>query len=361
MGGSAVSAPTASIRDARTLLGMHTRAAWAIAVLYLTAVTSLAVTSWHGVSHRWPIILALLITIVVTGALLTVRPDPLPPAITVAMALSGPVCCALVLFVLPVPPTSAWQTWPLASGTGTATYMCVRGRTAAAWVNLWGMIAVTALWSGATGQGAAHGVAISIVNLPPLLMATFFAYTIRPAARTIFELREESSRRIAAEAAVLARLAEREEQMRRLDRTVRPILQRITDSEPLDSATRLECKLLEAHLRDTLRAPSLVQGSLPAAARAARARGVEVIMLDDHGLDTADADTRERLSTFVAAELDRADAGTVTVRILPPDRGLLATILADHPTEGMRRIELGRHGVPLTSQTEQAAQERGLA
>ena len=328
------------IRDARTLLGMDTRAAWGIALFFLAAEVFLVLTSWQGVSQRWPIVLALVITFAVIIGLIAVRPDPLPGAVAVAMALAGPVCCVLVFSVLPVPPTSAAQLWPLGSGTAISTYMCVRGRTGAAWTNVIAMIAVTAIWSALTGQGLLHGLAISIINLGPLLMATFFAYTIRPAARAIFDLREESTRRIAAEAAATASLVERDKQMQQLDHLVRPILSTIANPKGLDSKTKLECTLLEAYLRDKLRAPALDQPGVSAAARDARSRGVEVVMVDDHGLDDDDADIGPRLLSLVSTELGRAEAGTVTIRILPPRRRLLATILAYNPATGMRRLEI---------------------
>ncbi|NMN95084.1 hypothetical protein [Antrihabitans stalactiti] len=302
---------------------------------------------------RWPIGAALVITFAVTIGLIAVRPDPLPVGIAVMMALAGPLCCALVFCVLPIPPTSAAQLWPLGTGTATATYMCVRGRTGAAWINVLAMIAVTAIWSASTGQGFLHGVGISVINLGPLLMATFFAYTIRPAARAIFDLREESTRRIATEAAATAALVERDEQMQQLDQLVRPILSTIANPEQLDSTTKLECALLEAHLRDKLRAPALDQPSVAAAARQARQRGVEVVMVDDHGLDDDDDEIGPRLFSLVSTELGRAEAGTVTIRILPPHRQLLATILAYDPATGIRRLEIDHNVAPTFPVTQQ--------
>ena len=244
-----------SVRDAWTLLGMHTRAAWAIAVLFLFSLTLLAVTSWGTIQNRWPVVVALLITAGAVAGLLAVRPDPLPTGATIAMTAAGPVSCALVLAVLPVPRTSAAQTWPFAAGVAVATYMCVRGRTLAAWIDVLGMIAVALTWSLSTGQGVGPGITISIFNLGPLAMGTVFAYTLRPAARTIVELREQATERIAEQAATAASLEERDSQLRQLDRLVRPTLDKIARGDPVDASTRLECALLEAELRDSLRAP----------------------------------------------------------------------------------------------------------
>ena len=60
----------------------------------------------------------------------------------------------------------------------------------------------------------------------PLLMATFFAFTIRPLAAAIFELRRQSTVRIASQAAAAAVLEERDARLASLDALARPLLQR---------------------------------------------------------------------------------------------------------------------------------------
>ncbi|HEY5858403.1 MAG TPA: hypothetical protein VIW24_31385 [Aldersonia sp.] len=344
-----------SVRDAWTLLGMHTRAAWAIALLFLFSLALLAVTSWQTIQTRWPVVVALLVTAGAVAGLLAVRPDPLPTAATIAIASAGPVSCALVLAVLPVPRTSAAQTWPFAAGTVVATYMCVRGRTPAAWINVLGMMVVALAWSLSTGQGIAPGVAISVFNFGPLAMGTVFAYTLRPAARAIVELREQATERIAEQAATAASLEERDSQLRQLDRLVRPTLDKIARGGPVDASTRLECALLEAELRDGLRAPSLVDVEVSAAARRARARGVEVVMVDDGGADDVTPAVRGRLLRHVGGELDGAEAGSVTVRILPPNRPVLATILVRDPVHGSRRVELDHDGQSISDVNDDAS------
>src|SRR5690606_40103107 len=109
-----------------------------------------------------------------------------------------------------------------------------------------------------------------------------------------------------------------------LDKVARPILERIAGGADLDPAERRECRLLEAELRDRLRAPELATEEIGRAARVARARGVEVVLLDDGGFaDVPDA-VREQVVELAVAELTRAESGTVTVRVLPPGRSMLA-------------------------------------
>ncbi|WP_051028034.1 hypothetical protein [Nocardia higoensis] len=336
----------APVRDARTLLGMDTRPAWAVATFYLCALASLAVASWGELPRRWPVVLALAIVTAATVTLLVARADPLSRPLTVALALSIPAGSALVMFNLPPEPDPMAMTWHFGGGSVTATFLCVRGRTPAAWIGLCAMIAVSASWAQHAGHGIGYGLGMSVINFGPLLMSTFFAYTLRPAAQQIFQLHEESTRQAAADAAATAALEERREQTADLDRMVRPMLHRIAGPDPLGAEDRAECRLVEAQLRDNLRAPALSVPEITAAARTARARGVDVVLVDDRGLDNSSPEVKSRLIGLVARELARAESGSVMVRVLPPNRQLLATMVVDHPVAGIRRTEVRRDGTP---------------
>lgn len=331
--------------DIRELLGMQTKAATVIVWFFVLTFLLLALVTAEGVSTLWPVTLALLAVTAAAVAVVRVAGDPLPLRPTLALAAVGPVSCALVLAVVPVPIDSALQTWPLSASTAIYTFMCVRGRTWYAWLGLLATIGTCMTWSTLTGQGPAEGVSMSAINLAPLLMATFFAYTMRPDAHAIFRLRDQATRRVAARAADSAVLEERDRQLRRLDELARPLLERIGTGVELDAEERLACRLLEAHLRDSLRAPGLTHPAVVASARAARARGVEVILLDDRGMDSATAEVHERFVTAVANELDAARDGAVTVRVLPPGREAAATVLASGGF-AVRRVEFGADGRP---------------
>ncbi|CCQ14349.1 Hypothetical membrane protein [Rhodococcus sp. AW25M09] len=175
-------------------------------------------------------------------------------------------------------------------------------------------------------------------------MSTFFAFTIRPLAAAIFELRKQSTVRIASQAAAAAALEERDARLASLDALARPLLQRIADGPDPTDEEILACLLLEAELRDTLRARGLVRPDLARAARSARARGVEVMMLDDRAPAVLTDDVRERIVAAASSTLDAADAGSVTVRLLPPGRPVAATVLLDDLGDGAQRVEYDNTG-----------------
>lgn len=332
--------------DIRFLFGMTSPAAKAIVVFYSAAAALVAVSSRGGTSEFWPIAIAVLVVTLGAAALIRIPGDPLPTAPTLALTATGPVALGLVLAVLPIPMANPLQLWPLASVTAIYAFLGVRGRPWFAWLGMVSTIATCALWAEVTGQGAAYGLGISVINAAPLLMSTFFVYTLRPAARDIFALREQTTRRAAAEAADSAVLEERDRQLSRLDDKARPLLERIAAGHPLSADERLACRLLEAHLRDSVRAPALSDRSVITAASGARARRVEVTLLDDGAMNAAPVQAREQFLDRVAEVLARADEGAVTVRVLPPGRAAMATVLCSDAL-GVRRTEFGHDGHPV--------------
>lgn len=334
------------VRDVRELLGLRTPAATGLVVAY---VATFAIVAWTTVpaGGAGPEFLAWLAVSVGAAAIIRAPGDPLPVPWTVYLTSVGPIAAGLVLAVVPVPVDGTLQLWPLAASTAIYTYMCVRGRTLWAWAGMAAMIATCMVWAENTGQTAAYGLSISAINLAPVAMSTFFALTIRPAARGIFALRSETIARTAAEAADIAALNERDRQLALLDDLARPLLYRLSDSPQLTEQDQRACELLEAQLRDSIRAPALTDPWITIAARAARSRGVEVVLLDDHGLTTTPDRARERVLAAVVDALERAATGTLTIRILPPRRHALATIVYSTP-DRIARFEYGHDGHPTT-------------
>ena len=331
-------------QDIRDLLAMKSAAAYAVAGFFVLACLVSASATLTGVSAAWPEYAAVLALSAAVILLLRAPGDPPSARSTVLMTVSGPVAAALVFAVLPVPLAGSLQTWPLGMSVVIYTFMCVRGRTPAAWLGLALTMSVAIGWAVVTGQGFLYGLSFSAINIAPLLMATFFAFTIRPLAAAIFALRTQSTVRIASQAAAAAALEERDARLASLDALARPLLQRIADGpDPTDEEV-LACRLLEAELRDTLRARGLVRPDLARAARSARARGVEVMMLDDRSPDALDDDVRDRIVAATARALDAAEAGAVTVRLLPPGRPVAATILLDDLGDNAHRVEYDHTG-----------------
>lgn len=335
---------TPTVQDIRDLIGMRSRFARGLVALYIFACFLCAGSTLQGVVTAWPIFLAALLCSIGAVVLITTAGDPMFVRHAVPVATLGPASCGLVFSVIPAPVANSLQTWTLGMSVVLYTVMCVRGRIALAWAGLGTTIAITIYWAVETGQGAGYGIAFGVLNAAPLLMSTFFALTLRPLSRSIFELRDQSTSRVASEAAAAAVLEERDSQLRHLDEMARPLLERTVAGPELDEDDVLSCILLEAELRDSLRARGLAHSSLRAAVRAARGRGVTIVLLDDHvGVDLH-PDVRDAVAMSATEHIDMIQSGSATVRLLPAGRPALATMLVD--SEETYRVEYEHDGRP---------------
>ncbi|WP_149359371.1 hypothetical protein [Lolliginicoccus suaedae] len=93
-------------------------------------------------------------------------------------------------------------------------------------------------------------------------------------------------------------------------------------------------------MRDRIRARALATELLLDAAEQARSRGVDVTLLDDGSLDGHDPELVGGVRATVIARLEQIPAGRITVRILPPGRESVCTIVEDSP-HGAERVEVG--------------------
>ncbi|MFF3567788.1 sensor histidine kinase [Nocardia jiangxiensis] len=329
----------------RTLLGMRTPAARVLVGCYLLAYTASIATTPALLSDPWPTLACVVLTVAATAAVLLM--PGAPPSLGVSLAIlvaGGPAQFAIVSAVGSLWQDTTAQEWSLGAAGAVCTFMCLRGRVALGWLAMVLVFAEFAFRAGLPAGGT-HGFTVPFLYLAPLVAATFFHRIIRPVASTVLDLRADTLHRVSVEAAEAAAIAERDRQLHRLGGLTRPLLEQLAGAEPIDDV-RNECALQEAELRDALRAPQLAHSPVVAAARAARSRGVEVLLYDEHGFDDVTEPVRRRLRTVAVTELDRARDGSVIVRIQRPGRLPLVTIVANG-SDGTRRTELDRDARPL--------------
>ncbi|MGL4305699.1 MAG: hypothetical protein ACRCSF_06050 [Mycobacteriaceae bacterium] len=330
-------------QDVRALIGMRGPAAWTIAVLYSASLMYLVISQWESIANPYPSLLAVLIISIAALGLVGIPGNPIPWKTAIFLGATAPISCSLVLWQLPITGWNGQQAWCGGASTAVLVFVSVRGQITIAWASFIAAVAITIHWTIATGQGVSTGVDMVFVNVGLMSLATYFSLTIRPQAHSIFMLREQAAQRSAAEASAAAILSERDAQLNRLDAQARPLLERIADQEIFTVHELLNCRLLEAQLRDSLRAPALNQPAINAAAKEARSRGVEVVLLDDGGLQGMNKKLQSLVGTTIEAELYQVASGTITARILPKNRAVVATILINETT-GDRRIEILQDG-----------------
>ncbi|WP_327100941.1 hypothetical protein OIE68_20380 [Nocardia vinacea] len=326
----------------RDLLGLRDRSAWLFLVIFEATILLYMVRNFA----ESPLLLAATALVLVAGAgvlVLVIPVDPLPLPAAIAVAAAGPIAAALT--TVGIDHGMSTQVWTAFAASYVLAVLVVRGRLGAAWCGVAGIAAVIAVVGATNGLRVVVG---SIVPIATVAGVSIGAAVMRPMQRSLRLLREEATMRAAAEATMAAQNGERDRQLARLDKVARPILERIADGAELTAGEREECRLLEAELRDGLRAPQLVTDELSSAARGARSRGVEVVLLDDGGFAGVPKWVRQQVIESATRELDAANAGSVTVRVLPMGRRVLATVLANAPDRD-RRTEIDTAGAVSVS------------
>ena len=233
-------------------------------------------------------------------------------------------------------PSPGWDHWTAGAGTFLACGLVLRGRGRQAWAAMALMVAGTTAWTLATGGsllvvGAYNGGHVLTLALWSLTaMWSDRAYrAIGFQQRRLQSLRaqrraEEETERVLMEArASVARRA-------------LPVLREIA-SGVIDEGIRTRARLLEAELRDEIRAACFTGTAVVGAARRARARGVDVVLLDDAGStadggraeESPDGSERDRLVEAVTQFLEEVDHGRIVVRVPPRSRGLLVVATRD--------------------------------
>lgn len=294
---------------------------------YVLTMGALAVWSIDEVRSPWPTVFGVVILLAV-GVLLTLdRSEPMSRLTAILVAISWLSVALLVSWQLEEP--GGHSQWFYGAGTVCMFFVGLRGRQLISWIGFGGLSAIVAVWTITAGFGPLTALLLVGKQLPIMLVSTLFSYGLRRTTRSIMRLSEETSTRAAVEAAQLATTAERNERLAELDAIATPLLARLVAEEPLTEEDRLEFAVAEAQLRDGLRARALCSSEVVDAARDARRRGIQVLLLDDRYPAEAAPDVLATVRARVATALRSATDGRVVARLLPEGRDEVATILVD--------------------------------
>ncbi|MFD8101137.1 hypothetical protein ACFV24_16485 [Nocardia fluminea] len=330
---------------AASLLAMHTLGAKVVAAGFVVAAGYSAVSVREGPQSVVLSLAAIGVVAAGIAGLLLVRGDPLPLRASVLVATTGPVACGLMLSVVAAPLVNPGRLNPAIGGAVVVcAFLCVRGRTGMGWASFVGVIMMFGVWSALHRQGPLYGILLSAPNLAVLGMSSLFAFIVRPGAATIDALRSAAIREAESVAATEAKRVERDAQRAKLDELARPILELVAAGAQLDTAQLADSRLTEAQLRDSLRARALDRPDVVAAAREARRRGVEVVLLDDSRMDNDLDPLRLAFCDLATEYLNATSAGTITVRVHPRARAVFGSIVIVRLDETSEWIALDPYG-----------------
>ncbi|WP_105033686.1 hypothetical protein [Cryobacterium aureum] len=316
-------------------LGLSVHMARLVVVLFIVVHSVLAAANSDRITMMPLGIFAFLVlstaAILVTGG----AADPMPVTRTVGILLLCTVAAGLMYFHIPSGHVGPFAHWHLGAITLVLVVLAARGRTGWAWAGYAMMAFSSIAFAVHAGLTVGDGVLQVSRHAGTLLAGTLFVVGMRHFSHNLDELYRDRSQRETFVARTGATTSERQAQVARLNAMARPSLERLTSTDPVTDFQRDEFLLVEASLRDAIRARCLFVEPIIGAAWAARSRGVEVVLLDDSG-DRPPASVVV-IAAIVSGELDRLTHGRLTVRVLPPGRREFATIMVE---SGQSRILL---------------------
>ncbi len=295
--------------------------------LYIATMIVLALWSLDDVRAEWPTFVGIAVFIGIGVVFSLDSAVPMTRWSTYIVVAAWPIVACLISWQLTA--HGGHAQWYFGAGTVSLFYVSLRGRLPEAWIGFILLSGVIVVWGATTETGAFIALGLVGKQLPIMLVGTLFAVGLRRTIASIERLTLEASARASAEAIYLATTAERNERLSGLDAVATPLLTRLVDGSRLTDEDRLEFSIAEAELRDSLRARALSVPTLVAAAREARRRGVDVVLLDDSDPARLSESDLNAVVARVSGALDESRDGRVVARLLPPGRVDVATILID--------------------------------
>jgi len=336
--------------DAARLLGMDRLGARVVAGVFGMIQLILVVTAGGPQTATWQGLLAVLLILAALAALVSRGADPLPLPRTLAIVAVVPVSLALDLPLLSTTGWPGYSGWFVGADAVLMIGLALRGRTGVAVGGMAVLIAMVVGWSLLTGQGLAHGLLLIGRESGEFVIGAAFAGLFRQTTRRIREVSALRARQVAEEELVAAAAHERRQRTSALIDEVGPALAEIA-AGTTDAARRIEYSVLEASLRDAIRARAFLAEPLTSAVIEARRRGVEIVLLDDTAdIGLTDAQRAELVAwttEHLRATAGRAfrarlhlEANRPTVSTVTDEGVEESRVLGDAPsTEGSR----GRH------------------
>ncbi len=311
--------------------------------IYGAGTTFVAVLNLDGLFNPLQGIVALALLWVALIILAIPGTRPFSLASTLSVVVLGAAITAVSSWNIVDLTATGYATWHMGAVTFLMLVLAIRGRGRFAWIGFALFAAITITWSIFDEGDTLIGVNLAARQAATLLIGTLFAALLRRSRLTISAIQASQLSRAASEAATDAETHERSQHYARLETEARPALERIAHGAPFTPTELEQFALLEASLRDGIRAAGLSSSALAIETRAARERGVHVILLDDRGSDLGEHE-RNLVESALTEQLRATELGTITARLSPYERDEIATIVVD---EGgtFRRVVVTHDGV----------------
>lgn len=251
----------------------------------------------------------------------------LPPFMAILNLSAAAIVPLLINSQIDKSLAGTYATWYVAAIATLMSATAVRQQQVISWVGLAIMVAQVIAWGGVGSITTTGVIGALILVFAGQAIAAGLSRAGKEAQAYVDQAASEASE-------MAATTAIRDERKRQSAITLRralPLLERIeATGGQIDDNDRLQARLLESELRDEIRGRRLINDDTRDAIRQARLRGVEVIVLDEGGLDNVPEEQRTKLLAQAAAAIEQCQSGRVTLRA-PANEDWFVTMVCMRP------------------------------
>lgn len=254
-----------------------------------------------------------------------------------AVAISVPL---LVTSQVPDITEIKYASWYVAAIGTLMVITSTRQRHIFAWLGVGALTVQSVAWAG-VGALTALGVIGSVVWVAiSHVLARSLAKAGRDARQYALAEREAVEWRAAQEAHV----SERQFRLGQTSRMSLPMLRQIVASGgELTQGQRRECLYLEGAIRDEIRGRKLLNDRVREQIMIARRRGMEVMLLDEGGLDDLPDAELERVHNRLAAAIRDTETDKLIARTVPEGSDTAVTVVGLSSPDDGHSSALGNH------------------
>jgi hypothetical protein len=296
-----------------------------LAVMFSAYHVVLGISSLEIPDDPWPAVVALVLYAVATVlSLWPVERMRMPDwlaAFDLGVSIAIPL---LVTSQLDAGADNGYATWYVAAVGTLMTIAAARRQLVIAWIGVAALAVQTVIWAGFPALGGL-GVVGSIVWVA---IAHMLTAALANAARDAKRYAQAEREAAAWQAAQDAHVFEGRMRLAHTNRIAAPMLRRIADlNGVLTDEQRLECRMLEAAIRDEIRGRMLLTDVVRLEVQRARERGAIVTLLDEGGIDDLDEPARDRVLARLADAISASNADRIIARTAADGSAIAVTVV----------------------------------
>lgn len=279
------------------------------------------------------LLVALIGVLIVTAP----RPGRLPRADALIAVACSTLIALCVLAYADIADSPAGEVWLLTFASYLVALICARGNPVAGSVGAGLIVALLCTWGVATHQSPTGLLAMATPTVVSQLVGIVWFVGVRRMSRRETGVRTDA---LASATGVLAAAGARRRARRELAgilRLSRPLFERLAAGADVDEHMMRELAGVEGAIRDRIRAPGLHHPVLADALRAARERGVRVLLLgaEDHGAGSLPVEIAASILGIVSDDA----VVSLTIRELPGTTTDGVSVVAERADGSVRRTE----------------------